>query len=46
MESFINMPPEVGFGLAVRRPVAENHDEVMSKGLPLLRNKAQQYRLI
>ena len=46
MESFINMPPEVGFGLAVWRPVAESHDEVMSKGLPFLRNKAQQYRLI
>jgi D-psicose/D-tagatose/L-ribulose 3-epimerase len=46
MESFINMPPEVGFGLAVWRPVAESHDEVMSKGLPFLRNKAKQYRLI
>lgn len=46
MECFINMPPEVGFGLAVWRPVAESHDEVMSKGLPFLRNRAQQYRLI
>ncbi len=46
MESFINMPPEVGYGLAVWRPVAESHDEVMSKGLPFLRNKAAQYRLI
>ena len=46
MESFINMPPEVAFGLSVWRPVAESHDEVMSKGLPFLRNKAQQYRLI
>ena len=46
MESFINMPPEIGFGLAVWRPVAESHDEVMSKGLPFLRNKAKQYRLI
>lgn len=46
MESFINMPPEVGYGLAVWRPVADSHDEVMSRGLPFLRNKARQYRLI
>ncbi|MBZ4021722.1 D-tagatose 3-epimerase [Rhodobacter sp. TJ_12] len=46
MESFINMPPEVGYGLSVWRPVAESHDEVMSKGLPFLKNKAKQYRLI
>ncbi|MGQ0564377.1 MAG: sugar phosphate isomerase/epimerase family protein [Gemmobacter sp.] len=46
MESFINMPPEVGYGLAVWRPVADSHDEVMSKGLPFLKNKAAQYRLI
>ncbi|MEP2780849.1 MAG: sugar phosphate isomerase/epimerase [Pseudoruegeria sp.] len=46
MESFINMPPEIGFGLAVWRPVAKDHKEVMSKGLPFLRNKAAQYNLI
>ncbi len=46
MESFINMPPEVGYGLAVWRPVAENFEAVMDKGLPFLRNKARQYRLI
>ncbi len=46
MESFINMPPEVGYGLAVWRPVAENFEEVMDNGLPFLRNKARQYRLI
>lgn len=46
MESFINMPPEVGYGLAVWRPVAENFQAVMDKGLPFLRNKARQYRLI
>ncbi|MCA3516136.1 MAG: sugar phosphate isomerase/epimerase [Rhodobacter sp.] len=46
MESFINMPPEVGYGLAVWRPVAENFEAVMEKGLPFLRNKAKQYRLI
>jgi D-psicose/D-tagatose/L-ribulose 3-epimerase len=46
MESFINMPPEVAYGLSVWRPVAESHDAVMSKGLPFLKNKAKQYRLI
>lgn len=46
MESFINMPPEVGYGLAVWRPVAKNFEEVMDNGLPFLRNKARQYRLI
>ncbi|MDO8986359.1 sugar phosphate isomerase/epimerase [Cypionkella sp.] len=46
MESFINMPPELGFGLSVWRPVAKSRDEVLSKGLPFLRNKAQQYKLI
>jgi D-psicose/D-tagatose/L-ribulose 3-epimerase len=46
MESFINMPPEVAYGLAVWRPVANNMEEVMEKGLPFLRNKAKQYRLI
>ena len=46
MESFINMPPEVAYGLAVWRPVAESFEEVMDKGLPFLRNKAKQYRLI
>ncbi|MCV3274085.1 sugar phosphate isomerase/epimerase family protein [Roseobacter sinensis] len=46
MESFINMPPEIGYGLAVWRPVAQSFEEVMDKGLPFLRNKAAQYRLI
>jgi D-psicose/D-tagatose/L-ribulose 3-epimerase len=46
MESFINMPPEVGYGLAVWRPVAKNMEEVMENGLPFLRNKARQYKLI
>jgi D-psicose/D-tagatose/L-ribulose 3-epimerase len=46
MESFINMPPEVAYGLAVWRPVAESEEEVMGKGLPFLRNKAEQYGLI
>lgn len=46
MESFINMPPEVGYGLAVWRPVARSMEEVMDNGLPFLRNKARQYKLI
>lgn len=46
MESFINMPPEIGFGLSVWRPVAESADEVIGQGLPFLRGKAQQYGLI
>lgn len=46
MESFINMPPELAYGLAVWRPVAENMEQVMEEGLPFLRNKARQYGLI
>jgi len=46
MESFINMPPEIAYGLSVWRPVAKDFQEVMDKGLPFLRNKAAQYRLI
>ena len=46
MESFINMPPEVAYGLAVWRPVAKDEAEVMGNGLPFLRNKVRQYKLI
>ena len=46
MESFINMPPEVAYGLSVWRPVAKDESEVMENGLPFLRNKAKQYKLI
>jgi D-psicose/D-tagatose/L-ribulose 3-epimerase len=46
MESFINMMPEIAYGLAVWRPVAKDMEEVMAEGLPFLRNKAKQYRLI
>lgn len=46
MESFINMPPEIAYGLSVWRPVAKSHEEVMEKGLPFLRNMAEQYRLV
>lgn len=46
MESFVNMPPEIAFGLSVWRPVASGEAEVMENGLPFLRNKAKQYGLI
>jgi D-psicose/D-tagatose/L-ribulose 3-epimerase len=46
MESFINMPPELAYGLSVWRPVAKDEAEVMGNGLPFLRNKAAQYGLI
>jgi D-psicose/D-tagatose/L-ribulose 3-epimerase len=46
MESLINMPREVGYGLAVWRPVAEDFDEVMDNGLPFLRGTARQHGLI
>ena len=46
MESFINMPPEVAYGLSVWRPVAKDEAEVMGNGLPFLRNTAVQYKLI
>lgn len=46
MESFINMPPEIAYGLSVWRPVARSADEVMDQGLPFLKNKAAQYGLI
>lgn len=45
MESFINMPPQLAYGLAVWRPVAESFEEVMDRGLPFLRGKARQYGL-
>ena len=46
MESFIDMPPEVAWGLAVWRPVADSRDIVLQRGLPFLRNKAAQYGLV
>ena len=46
MESFLNMPPELAYGLSVWRPVARDEAEVMGNGLPFLRNKAKQYKLI
>jgi len=46
MESFIELPPEIGSALSVWRPVARDKNEVMAEGLPFLRNKARQYGLI
>ncbi|PWL33237.1 MAG: D-tagatose 3-epimerase [Marivita sp. XM-24bin2] len=46
MESFINMPPDIAYGLSVWRPVAESAEQVVGDGLPFLRGKARQYGLI
>ena len=46
MESFINMPPELAYGLSVWRPVESSFKEVMGNGLPFLKNKAHQYSLL
>jgi D-psicose/D-tagatose/L-ribulose 3-epimerase len=46
MESFINMPPQLAWGLSVWRPVAQSAEQVMEEGLPFLRNMARNYRLI
>ncbi|MEM6466019.1 MAG: sugar phosphate isomerase/epimerase family protein [Pseudomonadota bacterium] len=46
MESFVNMPPEISYGLSVWRPVADSAEQVMGEGLPFLRGKAVQYGLI
>ena len=46
MESFINLPPQIASALSVWRPVAESADQVLTQGLPFLRNKARQYGLI
>ena len=46
MESFINLPPQIGSALSVWRPVAESAEKVMAEGLPFLKNMARQYRLI
>ena len=46
MESFVNMPPELAFGLSVWRPVADSTEQVITQGLPFLRNMARQYGLI
>ena len=46
MESFIHMPPQLASALSVWRPVANSREEILSDGLPFLRNKARQYGLI
>jgi D-psicose/D-tagatose/L-ribulose 3-epimerase len=46
MESFMNMPEELAWGLSVWRPVAGSTEEVIDNGLPFLRNLAKQYGLI
>lgn len=44
MESFINMPPELAFGLSVWRPVAVSAEQVIAEGLPFLRHMARKYQ--
>jgi len=46
MESFIHMPPQLASALSVWRPVAESREQLLAEGLPFLRNKARQYKLI
>ncbi|MCF3932423.1 sugar phosphate isomerase/epimerase [Acuticoccus sp. M5D2P5] len=46
MESFINLPPQIGAALSVWRPVADSAEQVMEEGLPFLRNLSRQYGLI
>ena len=46
MESFVNLPPQIGAALSVWRPVAESAEQVMQEGLPFLRHKARQYGLV
>jgi D-psicose/D-tagatose/L-ribulose 3-epimerase len=46
MESFMNMPPELAYGLSVWRPVADSTEEVITEGLAFLRGKARQYGLL
>ncbi|MCB1357552.1 MAG: sugar phosphate isomerase/epimerase [Maritimibacter sp.] len=46
MESFMNMPEELAWGLSVWRPVADSTEEVIGEGLMFLRGKAEQYALI
>lgn len=46
LESFVNMPPEIAYGLGIWRQVARDDREVLGNGLPFLRSKAAQYSLI
>ena len=46
MESFVHMPPQLAAALSVWRPVADSREQILAEGLPFLRNKARQYKLI
>ena len=46
MESFIELPPQIGAALSVWRPVADSAEQVLAEGLPFLRLKARQYGVI
>ncbi|MBA8796343.1 D-psicose/D-tagatose/L-ribulose 3-epimerase [Agrobacterium sp. RC10-4-1] len=45
LESFAAMPKEMAGAISTWRPVAPSADEVLDKGLPFLRDKANQYRI-
>nr|WP_197980216.1 MULTISPECIES: sugar phosphate isomerase/epimerase [unclassified Rhizobium] len=45
LESFAGMPVEMAGAISTWRPVARSAEEVLEKGLPFLRDKADQYRL-
>ncbi|MCR4267200.1 sugar phosphate isomerase/epimerase [Nitratireductor sp. ZSWI3] len=42
LESFVHVAPELAGGLAVWRPVAENPDDVVDKGVPYLTEAARR----
>ena len=46
MESFVELPPQIGAALSVWRPVADSAEQVLAEGLPFLRLKARQYGVI
>ncbi len=45
LESFAGMPVEMAGAISTWRPVARSAEEALEKGLPFLRDKADQYRL-
>ncbi|KIQ00321.1 D-tagatose 3-epimerase [Agrobacterium tumefaciens] len=45
LESFAGMPVEMAGAISTWRTVARSAEEVLEKGLPFLRDKADQYRL-
>lgn len=44
-ESFVAVPPEIAAALRVRRPVARGCEEVLSQGVPFIRDMARRHGL-